>query len=117
GGHRDRRPRTALDPARGLHDPGQRDHGRPRRRARGDPDRRRRRVTEPTTGGTPATTPAQDVTAPADGSVAQWTDRYTHAVMDTFGPPQRVLMCGDGSYVCDAVGKRYLDPFAGIAVN
>src|SRR5690606_29384819 len=117
GGHRDRRPRAALDPARGLHDPGQRDDGRPRRRARGDPDRRRRRVTEPTTGGTPATTPAQDVTAPADGPGAQWTDRYTHAVMDTFGPPQRVLVRGEGAYVWDADGKRYLDLLAGIAVN
>ncbi|XOJ25948.1 acetylornithine transaminase [Cellulosimicrobium sp. SJTW-1] len=57
------------------------------------------------------------MTAPADGSVAQWTDRYTHAVMDTFGPPQRVLVRGEGAYVWDADGKRYLDLLAGIAVN
>ncbi|WP_374614638.1 acetylornithine transaminase [Cellulosimicrobium cellulans] len=63
----------------------------------------------------PATTSA--VTAQADGSVAQWTDRYTHAVMDTFGPPQRVLVRGEGAYVWDADGKRYLDLLAGIAVN
>ncbi|MCL1872264.1 MAG: acetylornithine transaminase [Promicromonosporaceae bacterium] len=50
-------------------------------------------------------------------SVAGWTDRYTHAVMDTFGPPQRVLVRGEGSYVWDADGKRYLDLLAGIAVN
>ncbi|QAY62370.1 acetylornithine transaminase [Xylanimonas allomyrinae] len=50
-------------------------------------------------------------------TVAAWTDRYTHAVMDTFGPPQRVLVRGDGCYVWDADGKRYLDLLAGIAVN
>ena len=50
-------------------------------------------------------------------SVAGWTDRYTRAVMDTFGPPQRVLVRGEGSYVWDADGKRYLDLLAGIAVN
>ncbi|MBO0608139.1 acetylornithine transaminase [Myceligenerans salitolerans] len=48
---------------------------------------------------------------------AAWTERYTGAVMDTFGPPQRVLVRGDGAYVWDADGKRYLDLLAGIAVN
>lgn len=51
------------------------------------------------------------------GSVAQWTDRYSHALMDTFGPPQRVLVRGDGAYVWDADGRRYLDLLGGIAVN
>ncbi|GED11757.1 acetylornithine transaminase [Cellulosimicrobium cellulans] len=69
----------------------------------------------PTGAPAPATTSA--VTAPADGSVARWTDRYAHAVMDTFGPPQRVLVRGEGAYVWDADGKRYLDLLAGIAVN
>lgn len=54
---------------------------------------------------------------PAAGSVAEWTDRYTHAVMDTFGPPQRVLVRGEGPYVWDADGRRYLDLLGGIAVN
>jgi len=53
----------------------------------------------------------------AGGSVAEWTDRYTHAVMDTFGPPQRVLVRGEGPYVWDADGTRYLDLLGGIAVN
>ncbi|MFD7311603.1 acetylornithine transaminase [Promicromonospora sp. NPDC059942] len=53
----------------------------------------------------------------ADGSVAAWTQRYSGAVMDTFGPPQRVLVRGEGAYVWDADGKRYLDLLAGIAVN
>ena len=43
------------------------------------------------------------------GSVAEWTQRYTHAVMDTFGAPQRVLVRGEGPYVWDADGKRYLE--------
>ena len=63
---------------------------------------------------------APDATLPVpatDGSVAQWTDRYTHALMDTFGAPQRVLVRGEGAYVWDADGKRYLDLLGGIAVN
>ena len=52
-----------------------------------------------------------------DLSVAGWTERYSNAVMDTFGPPQRVLVRGEGAYVWDADGKRYLDLLAGIAVN
>jgi len=51
------------------------------------------------------------------GSVAEWTQRYTHAVMDTFGAPQRVLVRGEGPYVWDADGTRYLDLLGGIAVN
>lgn len=58
-------------------------------------------------------------TAVAGGELTgmDWTDRYTHAVMDTFGPPQRVLVRGEGSSVWDADGRRYLDLLAGIAVN
>ena len=52
-----------------------------------------------------------------NSSVAAWTERYTGAVMDTFGPPQRVLVRGEGAHVWDADGKRYLDLLAGIAVN
>ncbi|WP_082618219.1 acetylornithine transaminase [Oerskovia sp. Root22] len=58
-----------------------------------------------------------DTTLTGPGSVAQWTERYTHAVMDTFGAPQKVLVRGEGAYVWDADGKRYLDLLAGIAVN
>jgi len=60
--------------------------------------------------------PALPVPA-GDGSVAAWTARYSDAVMDTFGPPQRVLVRGDGAYVWDADGRRYLDLLGGIAVN
>jgi acetylornithine aminotransferase len=43
--------------------------------------------------------------------------RYRGAVMNTFGTPQRVLVRGEGCYVWDAEGRRYLDLLAGIAVN
>lgn len=47
----------------------------------------------------------------------QWTERYQGAVMNTFGTPQRVLVRGEGCYVWDADGNRYLDLLGGIAVN
>jgi acetylornithine aminotransferase len=50
-------------------------------------------------------------------SGATWTKRYSNAVMNTFGTPQRVLVRGEGAYVWDADGNRYLDLLAGIAVN
>ncbi|WP_084102850.1 acetylornithine transaminase [Demequina sp. NBRC 110051] len=43
--------------------------------------------------------------------------RYQHALMGTFGVPMRVLKRGEGSYVWDADGNRYLDLLGGIAVN
>ena len=46
-----------------------------------------------------------------------WTERYSGALMNTFGTPQRVLVRGEGAYVWDADGRRYLDLLAGIAVN
>lgn len=46
-----------------------------------------------------------------------WTRRYAASAMNTFGPPQRVLVRGEGCYVWDADGNRYLDLLAGIAVN
>ncbi len=47
----------------------------------------------------------------------EWTNRYTDAVMNTFGPPQLVLEKGAGAVVWDADGKQYLDFLGGIAVN
>ncbi|MGZ4612407.1 MAG: acetylornithine transaminase [Kineosporiaceae bacterium] len=55
--------------------------------------------------------------APAGVSGAAWQQRYAGALMNTFGPPQRVLVRGEGCYVWDADGNRYLDLLAGIAVN
>lgn len=50
-------------------------------------------------------------------SGAEWTDRYQGAVMNTFGTPARVLVKGDGCWVWDVDGNRYLDLLGGIAVN
>lgn len=43
--------------------------------------------------------------------------RYGDALMHTFGTPPRVLVRGEGPWVWDADGTRYLDLLAGIAVN
>lgn len=48
---------------------------------------------------------------------AQWQQRYAASLMNTFGPPQRVLVRGEGPYVWDVDGNRYLDLLGGIAVN
>ncbi|WP_154793738.1 acetylornithine transaminase [Occultella kanbiaonis] len=60
-----------------------------------------------------------EVIEAATGSLTQddWQRRYSGALMNTFGPPQRVLVRGEGCYVWDADGNRYLDLLAGIAVN
>jgi len=44
-------------------------------------------------------------------------ERHAAALMGTYGVPLRVLVRGEGSYVWDADGKRYLDLLGGIAVN
>jgi acetylornithine aminotransferase len=44
-------------------------------------------------------------------------ERYSRALMNTFGPPKLVLARGDGARVWDADGKEYLDLLGGIAVN
>jgi acetylornithine aminotransferase len=43
--------------------------------------------------------------------------RYAASMMNTFGPPKLVLQRGEGVYVWDADGNRYLDLLGGIAVN
>ena len=43
--------------------------------------------------------------------------RYAEALMTTFGTPRLVLARGEGSYVWDEDGARYLDLLGGIAVN
>ncbi|TGO05816.1 acetylornithine transaminase [Serinibacter arcticus] len=55
--------------------------------------------------------------ATTQGSGSELSQRYAGALMNTFGPPQRVLVRGEGAYVWDADGARYLDLLGGIAVN
>lgn len=43
--------------------------------------------------------------------------RWGQAIMPTYGPPALHLVRGQGAYVWDADGQRYLDLLAGIAVN
>jgi acetylornithine aminotransferase len=44
-------------------------------------------------------------------------ERYQHSVLGVFGLPPLVLSRGDGCYVWDVDGRRYLDLVGGIAVN
>ncbi|MCU1514426.1 MAG: acetylornithine transaminase [Microbacteriaceae bacterium] len=46
-----------------------------------------------------------------------WRQRYAADMMGTFGAPQAMLVRGQGCYVWDSEGKKYLDFLAGIAVN
>ena len=57
--------------------------------------------------------PAEEGTQMSDG----WLERYRAHMMGTVTGPMALLVRGEGSYVWDASGKRYLDFLAGIAVN
>lgn len=46
-----------------------------------------------------------------------WIDDYTNALVKSAPTPGALLTHGEGCYVWDADGKRYLDFLAGIAVN
>jgi acetylornithine/N-succinyldiaminopimelate aminotransferase len=48
---------------------------------------------------------------------ASLTERYTDALMNTFGPPKLALVRGEGTHVWDEHGKEYVDLLGGIAVN
>ena len=54
----------------------------------------------------------------ADAPLTQeWLGRYEQALLGVFGRPQLVLERGDGAWVWDVDGRRYLDLVGGIAVN
>ena len=57
------------------------------------------------------------VVEPSAGLGQEWTTRYSGALMNTFGAPKRVLVRGEGCWVWDADGRRYLDLLGGLAVN
>lgn len=48
---------------------------------------------------------------------AVWSDRFGESLMKSMGAPLAMLTRGEGCYVWDESGKRYLDFLAGIAVN
>jgi acetylornithine/N-succinyldiaminopimelate aminotransferase len=55
-----------------------------------------------------------------DGAISasdDWQNRYAATILPTYGRPQRVLVRGEGAYVWDADGRRYLDLLGGIATN
>ncbi|MEO6827999.1 MAG: acetylornithine transaminase [Microbacteriaceae bacterium] len=49
--------------------------------------------------------------------MSNWPTRYADSLMKTFGAPPLLLQRGEGCYVWDVDGKKYLDFLAGIAVN
>ncbi|MEE9965241.1 MAG: acetylornithine transaminase [Propionicimonas sp.] len=51
------------------------------------------------------------------GTQPELIARYSGSLMNTFGPPSRAFVRGEGAYLWDADGKRYLDLLAGIAVT
>ncbi|MEP9417548.1 acetylornithine transaminase [Gordonia sp. VNQ95] len=46
-----------------------------------------------------------------------WQQRWSSALMNNYGTPPITLERGEGAYVWDADGRRYLDLLGGIAVN
>lgn len=46
-----------------------------------------------------------------------WQNRFADSMMHTFSPPLAMLVRGEGCYVWDDQGTKYLDFLAGIAVN
>ncbi|MGO1975108.1 MAG: acetylornithine transaminase [Propionibacteriaceae bacterium] len=50
-------------------------------------------------------------------SSASVLEAYGRVMMNTFGPPKRVFVRGEGCTVFDADGNRYLDLLSGLAVN
>lgn len=60
---------------------------------------------------------AEQLAAPsATGSEAMLASYQQH-LMNTFGTPKRVFVRGEGCYVWDAEGRKYLDMLSGLAVN
>lgn len=56
-------------------------------------------------------------TSTATDTATAWLDRYEGSLLNLFGRPSLVLEHGDGAWVWDVEGRRYLDLVGGIAVN
>lgn len=52
-----------------------------------------------------------------EGAQTELTQRYSGALMNTFGAPKRVFVRGEGVFVWDADGNRYQDLLSGLAVT
>lgn len=61
-------------------------------------------------------TDTEQMMNPVEGQ-ADWLQRYSDSVLGVFGSPPLVLDRGEGCYVWDVDGRRYLDLIGGIAVN
>jgi acetylornithine/N-succinyldiaminopimelate aminotransferase len=53
----------------------------------------------------------------SETSAQTWRDDFSRVLSPVFGSPQLDLVRGEGSYIWDASGQKYLDLLAGIAVN
>ncbi len=54
---------------------------------------------------------------PKQSGSDHWQERYAASILPTYGRPQRVLVRGEGAYLWDADGQRYLDLLGGIATS
>src|SRR3954451_8929311 len=61
--------------------------------------------------------PMTELLTTLDGTQSALAERYAGALMNTFGAPKRVLVRGEGAYLWDADGNKYLDLLGGLAVN
>ena len=50
-------------------------------------------------------------------TTTDWRERHAHDLMASYAPPLRLLVRGEGCWVWDEEGTRYLDFLGGIAVN
>lgn len=67
----------------------------------------------------PGMTPDQQTQTPTEQTpgTERWQERFGAAMMRTLATPLAMLVRGEGCYVWDEKGKKYLDFLAGIAVN
>lgn len=58
-----------------------------------------------------------DTITTADTTTTDWKARYASGLMASYAPPLRLLIRGEGCWVWDDDGTKYLDFLGGIAVN
>jgi acetylornithine aminotransferase len=66
---------------------------------------------------TEAVAVTQQLSATPAGGSAAVLEHYEQSVMNTFGPPKRVFVRGEGPHVWDADGRKHLDLLSGLAVT